>query len=593
MSIHTDRLAGRLARTVKRFQALARTGDIQLTDDNLLDNKLSWYRIVNAAGDPTGGDGETNTGPATVYIFDEIGGSMGIDAGQLAKEIDQIDAEEIIVRINSGGGSVTGAVTIHSALLLHPAIVSTSVDGIAASAASVIAMAASPYNEVTDQGGVRMMPGSQMMLHDASMLEDGNAADMAAASVFLSRQSENIAGMYARKAGGTPEEWRQHMLAETWAFADEAVSMGLADKVWAPPVAAGETPELTEAMTRVHDLSRFCYRGRRGAPMRITVEGGSGGNAQVRERVPELPADVDAGPDYAGAAALRGEATERRAHAMAQEGRSVPVMRTSERYRSCLRSLRTDLPEAGPARRAAFTSEMRIAETVTRGGRELTPLHGYASVYGKDSGYEMWDTFGPYVEWVNPYAGKRSLAANPNVMFLANHTGLALARTWNNTLELAEDARGLTDVAYLNASGPNHREDAKLLVQAVMDKEVVEQSFAFMINIGEWSDNFEEFCIRQYDINRGDVSAVNFGANPHTSISARSQQIMADIDRMPIGLARAAYDRLRRRTDVTAARASSNLQVAEFVVRDQSEVSDHRRQLGRRVAAIELLMDDD
>lgn len=190
--------------------------------------RLEWYRVANQASE----DNPTNT---DVFIYDEIGGSMGVDAATFAEELNAITTPQITVRINSPGGSLFDGIAIYNTLVQHRSTVRTRVDGIAASAASIIAMAASPYNAKADTGGVEMMLGSQLMIHDASAAMAGNAADMAAMSEFLNRQSNNITGIYVRKAGGTAEDWRDKMLAETWFFADEAVAIGLADRVYTPP----------------------------------------------------------------------------------------------------------------------------------------------------------------------------------------------------------------------------------------------------------------------------------------------------------------------------------------------------------------------
>lgn len=258
-----QRLNDRVARAAARYVDLAMRTGAPATE--LLNAKLPWYTITNAAGDDPGEGEEADT--ASVYVYDEIGGSFGVDAKTFAADLDEITAPKISVRINSPGGSVFDGIAIHSALLHHPAKVRTYVDGLAASAASVIAMGADPYDEADDSGGVFVMPGGQMMIHDASMTDDGNAADKEAARVYLDRQSHNIATMYAGRAGGDPAEWRALMQAETWAFADEAVEMGLADKVYERKMPA-RTEEMEQRMARRYDLAQWHYRyaGRSAAP---------------------------------------------------------------------------------------------------------------------------------------------------------------------------------------------------------------------------------------------------------------------------------------------------------------------------------------
>lgn len=245
-SAHVRRLEARRARiTARVLEHAARTG---ATIADLPAMELPWYTIRNQAA-------EQPAEPATVFVFDEIGGSFGVGAETFARDLEDIAAPVIRVRINSPGGAVRDAVAMHSALLHHPARILVYVDSLAASAASVVAMAGDE---------IIMMPGSQMMIHDASMMEDGTAADLAAASTFLDRQSGNVAEMYARRAGGEVQEWRDLMLAETWMFAREAVTMGLADRVEEPPPAPDE--ELAGLLTRTHSLAQYRYPGRANAP---------------------------------------------------------------------------------------------------------------------------------------------------------------------------------------------------------------------------------------------------------------------------------------------------------------------------------------
>lgn len=249
--------------------------------------KIGWFKLKNAA------DGETTD----LYIYDEIMPKWmadffgGVSAEGLIEELNASTASVINVRINSPGGAIFEAVAIHSALMSHSATINVYVDALAASAASIVAMAGDT---------ITMMPGSQMMIHDALGVEMGNAADMRAFADFLDKQSDNLASIYANKAGGEIADWRAVMLAETWMFAQEAVDMGLADGIYSatpPDESEEETPEeeqteetqeqeqeednpdeqqqendedeeLENLMSRRHSLVNrgFKYNGRRRAP---------------------------------------------------------------------------------------------------------------------------------------------------------------------------------------------------------------------------------------------------------------------------------------------------------------------------------------
>lgn len=217
-------IAGYKARLIDRITAL----DSQLGND-LRNVKLDWYRIRNQ--EETDPDSEESV--CEVFIYDEIGGSFGISAEQFVKDLQEIDTDNIDVRINSPGGSVFDAIAIYNALVKHPARITTYVEALAASAASIIAMAG---DECV------MMVGSQLMIHDALGVEMGNAKAMREIADFLDRQSDNIASIYAVKAGGDNQQWRDLMLAETWMFANEAVDFGLADRVYTAPTKSEDMP---------------------------------------------------------------------------------------------------------------------------------------------------------------------------------------------------------------------------------------------------------------------------------------------------------------------------------------------------------------
>ncbi|WP_326597756.1 HK97 family phage prohead protease [Streptomyces sp. NBC_01803] len=200
-----------------------------------------------------------------------------------------------------------------------------------------------------------------------------------------------------------------------------------------------------------------------------------------------------------------------------------------------------DRPESPEVR---FTSELR-AKKVMRDEMEWYQVEGYASAF--ERGYEMWDMFGPYTEVVSAGAADATLAADPEVVFRFNHAGTPMASTRNGRLELWADGAGLGQRAYLNPK----RSDVQLLVQAIDDADVREQSFMFRITSGQWSPDYTEYRINTFDLERGDVGPVTYGANPHTSVAARSGEFLAAIDTLPPLVAREAYSRLAQRGDLT------------------------------------------
>lgn len=158
---------------------------------------------------------------ADIYIYDEIG-FWGISASRLVAELRQYKGKALNVYINSPGGDVFDSVAIYNALTRHDGEVNVTVDGIAASGASVIAQAGKSR---------KMSTGSSMMIHDAWGIAMGDKATMEKMAEELDKISDSVADIYAERTGKDPTEWRQQMTKETWYNAEEAVGAGLADTV--------------------------------------------------------------------------------------------------------------------------------------------------------------------------------------------------------------------------------------------------------------------------------------------------------------------------------------------------------------------------
>lgn len=143
------------------------------------------------------------------------------------------------------------------------------------------------------------------------------------------------------------------------------------------------------------------------------------------------------------------------------------------------------------------------------GGETLT-FRGYASV--TETPYEMSDWLGDYTEVLRHGAFAKTLAERADVPFKINHGGLTLARTKSGTMRLAEDSTGLHVEADLDPTSSLVRD-----LQSAMDRgDVDEMSFAFMVMRQEWSPDFSQRDITEVNLNKGDVSVVNYGANPAT-----------------------------------------------------------------------------
>lgn len=161
----------------------------------------------------------------TVRLFGPIEPWLGIDAYAIAPKIAAMETDEITVAINSPGGYIFDAVLLYNTFVSHSANVVVEVHGVAASAASFIAMAG---DEIV------MLAGSEMMLHQARGGGSGTAAEMREMADFLDRQTDKVAGIYAKRTGRTKATFLKVMDSDTWYSPSEAVSMGLADRAVAP-----------------------------------------------------------------------------------------------------------------------------------------------------------------------------------------------------------------------------------------------------------------------------------------------------------------------------------------------------------------------
>jgi ATP-dependent protease ClpP protease subunit len=158
---------------------------------------------------------------AHVYVYDYIG-VWGVGADEFVKTIASITTSAIDLHVNSGGGDVFDATAMYTSLANHKASVTARIEGIAASAASFLVMAA---DEIVIEKPARMM------IHDALTLTYGDEADHIETGSLLGEISDTIAEIYADRAGGTVADWRDTMRAERWYSAQQAVEAGLADRV--------------------------------------------------------------------------------------------------------------------------------------------------------------------------------------------------------------------------------------------------------------------------------------------------------------------------------------------------------------------------
>jgi ATP-dependent protease ClpP protease subunit len=221
-------------------------GSFTMRKNGLPSNGTDWFRIVNK-----------KNSESDIFIYDEIG-FWGTTASDFVKQLGELDAKTLNVHINSPGGEIFDGIAIYNALKSNKATVNVYIDSLAASAASFIA-----------QAGDRIIAArnSQIMIHDGIGLCFGNQQDMIETGDLLGQLSDNIADIYSQRAGGTVEEWRGLMRAETWYNGREAVDAGLADEVTDPDPEEGTE----DSVENRWDLSFFNYAGREKAesPSRV------------------------------------------------------------------------------------------------------------------------------------------------------------------------------------------------------------------------------------------------------------------------------------------------------------------------------------
>ncbi|MFO7855544.1 MAG: Clp protease ClpP [Paracoccaceae bacterium] len=224
----------------------------------------SWYTI------------RARDGGAEVLIYDEIG-AYGVSAKGFLAELGALPGDAAVdLRLNSPGGSVFDAVAIHNALSRHAGAVTVWIDGIAASAASYVAMA----------GDDIVMPENAfLMIHDPSGLVMGTAADMREMAGTLDKIAAGMTRGYAARSGRTEDEIAALMAAETWFGAAEAIEAGLATRLAEPVRIAAR-----------FDVARF-----RNAPPALVdaVEAGEPEDVATGSDVVEVADDVAPVPDPA------------------------------------------------------------------------------------------------------------------------------------------------------------------------------------------------------------------------------------------------------------------------------------------------------
>lgn len=207
----------------------------------------------------------TTGGELELLVYDSIGANYwggGVTAEKVQQQLkDAGDVSKIKLRINSPGGDVFEGSAIYSLLAQHPAEVECYVDGLAASAAFTVAMAADK---------IHISESAMMMLHNAWGMCVGYAEDMKKTADVLDKVSGTMRDIYSKRSGMSADEVQTLMDDETWMTADEAVEYGFADDtVVRNPAEDQDDQELAASF----DLSKFAKKNPRAEKKTKRVDG--------------------------------------------------------------------------------------------------------------------------------------------------------------------------------------------------------------------------------------------------------------------------------------------------------------------------------
>jgi ATP-dependent Clp protease protease subunit len=284
----------------------------------------NWFRVEATASSDT----------ADIYVYSEIGESFYNDRAVTGQKfIDDLNAlpatvKHIHLRINSPGGSVFDAVAIVTALREQQSAkgrtVTAHIDGLAASAASVLAMAAS---------SIRIADNALIMIHEPYTIEMGTADDMRKTAERLDKVRDTIVTTYQAHAKGSADEIRALMAAETWMDADEAIAKGFATEKVGAPAAVGATATFRPAaMARFRNVPD-AFRARLGEVTAAHVLGRPADALAVMDACRGAGVELELAADLVRDGATLAQANER--IAVVAANRAVERARIAEVTAAC------------------------------------------------------------------------------------------------------------------------------------------------------------------------------------------------------------------------------------------------------------------
>lgn len=258
---------------------------------------------------------------AEIMIFDVIGADFfgeGVTAKGVKRDLDALgEVSDIVVRINSPGGNVWDGISIFNMLKAHSAQVHVQIEGLAASAASLIAMSGDL---------ITMGEGAMLMIHNPYCLAIGDGDDMRKAAEMLDKTKSQFVDIYSRRTGGKPDAIEQMMNAETWFTGAEAVASGFADEQTAETVEIAATTDWDRIVSLFKHVPQSLKRPGDVAIAAAATQQSAGAGATPQEATMTAAngsasnADIENARKDAAAAALKAE-SERRGAIKAAFGR--------------------------------------------------------------------------------------------------------------------------------------------------------------------------------------------------------------------------------------------------------------------------------
>ena len=181
---------------------------------------------------------KSNDGTATIHLYDEVG-AFGAGSKEFLADLAKLDGQHIHLRINSPGGSVVEGTAIYNSLRRHKGGLTVHIDALAASMASVIAMAGAP---------VYIADNALLMIHNPWTISAGDSEQLRKEADLLDKLKSTLVNAYTRKTGMEQDQIAEMMNNETWLDAVEAVALGFADAIEEGVAAAATaTPESLRA----------------------------------------------------------------------------------------------------------------------------------------------------------------------------------------------------------------------------------------------------------------------------------------------------------------------------------------------------------